>query len=135
MRAILTVHSVEDSGGVLCVRARTISDKLAGLNRVGLPVCDHDDRRIAARYTEADRTIVHCIPGAVSLPCLLQLGMEGIAGTGGVTENPLALDDKFRACVCGVTFRMRGRMRCAGGNRPRTMLHIDGYISCGIRSC
>ncbi len=42
MRAILTFHSIDDSGSVLSFPPRTFAELLASLNRAGIPVCDLD---------------------------------------------------------------------------------------------
>jgi peptidoglycan/xylan/chitin deacetylase (PgdA/CDA1 family) len=42
MRAILTFHSIDDSGSVLSFPPRTFANLLEALHRAGLPVCDLD---------------------------------------------------------------------------------------------
>jgi peptidoglycan/xylan/chitin deacetylase (PgdA/CDA1 family) len=42
MRAILTFHSIDDSGSVLSFPPRTFATFLEALHRAGLPVCDLD---------------------------------------------------------------------------------------------
>ena len=70
MRAILTFHSIDDSGSVLSFPPRALSDLLQALHRAGLPVCDLDTllapatrRGVALSFDDGMRSVfTHGLP-------------------------------------------------------------------------
>ena len=64
MRAILTFHSIDDSGSVLSYPARTLAKLLAAHHRVGLPILDLDtllmpqtSRGVALTFDDGIRSV------------------------------------------------------------------------------
>jgi peptidoglycan/xylan/chitin deacetylase (PgdA/CDA1 family) len=70
MRAILTFHSIDDSGSVLSFPPRTFANFLEALHRAGLPVCDLDTllapatrRGVALSFDDGMRSVfTHALP-------------------------------------------------------------------------
>lgn len=70
MRAILTFHSIDDSGSVLSFPPRTFANFLEALHRTGLPVCDLDTllapatrRGVALSFDDGMRSVfTHALP-------------------------------------------------------------------------
>lgn len=70
MRAILTFHSIDDSGSALSFPARTLANLLEALHHAGLPVCDLDtllapatQRGVALTFDDGMRSVfTHGLP-------------------------------------------------------------------------
>lgn len=98
MRAILTFHSIDDSGSVLSFPPRTFADLLAALHRDGLPVCDLDTllapathHGIALSFDDGMRSVfTHALPilRDYAAPAHLFLTTGAVGGNNRWTTQP-----------------------------------------------